>query len=100
MAKIKYTSDGLFALTECPWGKNKKCKVNSFKCHRCKDYRSTNYKEHYVVCLADSASRIEEIIDKIDVVIANNQVDDIDIEEFLAQIREGLAKVLDGTDKE
>ena len=98
MAKIKYTSDGLFAQTECPF--DKKWKVNSFSCHRCKNYRSTNYKEHYVVCLADCASQIEEIIANIDVVVANSQVDDIDIEEFLVQIREKLAKMLDGNNEE
>lgn len=100
MTKIKYTSDGVFATTDCPYGHKSGfgvTKVNSYNCHRlCKFYRSTNYKEKYVVCLADCSSRLEEILNKIDVVIANNKCDDIVFEDFLAEIREGIAQILDG----
>lgn len=100
MAKIKYTSDGVFAKTECPYGHKSSwgiIKVNSYNCQRhCKFYRSTNYKEKYVTCLADCAARLEEILNKIDIVIANNKCDDIVFEDFLTEIREGIATILDG----
>ena len=101
MAKIKYASDGIFAKTECPYGHKSGSwitKVNSHNCHRhCKFYRSTNYKEKYVVCLADCSSQLEEILNKIDIVISNNKCDDICFEDFLTEIREGIAQILDGT---
>lgn len=100
MAKIKYTSDGIIAETECPYGHKSGLwitRINSYGCHRhCKFYRSTNYKEKYVICLADCSSQLEEILDKIDVVIANNKCDDICFEDFLSEIREEIAKILDG----
>jgi len=103
MAKVHFTSDGVFAKTECPYGHTSGLgitKVNSYDCHRhCKFYRSTNYKEKYVVCLADCSSRLEEILNKIDIVIANNKCDDIVFEDFLAEIREGIAMVLDGNEQ-
>jgi len=46
--------------------------------------------------MADCASHLEEILNKIDVVIANDKCDDIVFEEFLAEIREGIASILDG----
>lgn len=102
MAKIKYTSDGVFAKTECPYGRRSGfgiTKVNSIDCHHhCKFYSSTNYREKYVICLADCASRLEVILNKIDVVISNDKCDDIVFEEFLSEIREGIASVLDGND--
>ncbi len=104
MAKIKYISDGVFAKTDCPYGHKSglwTTKVNSHDCHRhCKFYRSTNYREKYVICLADCSSQLEEILDKVDVVIANNKCNDICFEDFLSEIREDIAKVLDGTKKE
>jgi len=100
MAKIKYTSDGVFAKTECPYGHKAGwgiTKVNSIDCRlHCKFYRSTNFREKYVICMADCASHLEEILNKIDVVIANDKCDDIVFEEFLAEIREGIASILDG----
>lgn len=100
MAKIKYTSEGPLAKTECPYGHKSGwgiTKVNSIDCHHhCKFYRSTNYREKYVVCLADCPSQLKEILDKIDIVIANDKYDDICFEDFLAEIREGIAEVLDG----
>lgn len=97
--KVHYITEGIIAKTECPYGHKSGwgiTKVNSIDCHNhCKFYRSTNYREKYVVCLADSHSHIKEIIDKIDVVIANNKLDDICFEDFLAEIREGLAQIVD-----
>ena len=101
--KIYYKSDGVFARTECPYGHKSGwgiTKVNSLDCHHhCKFYRSTNYKEKYVVCMADCPSHLNEILDKIDVVIANNKLDDICFEDFLAEIREDIASVLDNSEK-
>lgn len=102
MAKIKYVSHGVFAETDCPYGHKSSLwitKVNSHNCQQhCKFYRSTNYKEKYVVCLADCSSQLEEVLNKIDVVIANNKCDDIVFEDFLAEIREGIAQILDGVE--
>ena len=101
MAKIKYQSDGLFALTPCPYeikAGYSTVKVNSHYCtHNCKYYRSTNYKEHTITCLADCASSLEEIINKIDIVIANDKCDDICFEDFIMEIRENIANIIDGT---
>lgn len=100
MAKIKYTSNGVFAETDCPFGHKSGIaitKVNSINCHHhCKFYRSTNYREKYVICLADCSSQLEEILDKIDIVIANDKCDDICFEDFLAEIRESIAQILEG----
>lgn len=100
MTKIHYSSDGLFAQTPCPFGKKTEgciVKVNSHTCtHYCKYYSSTDRKNKCVVCLADCASRLGEILDKIDFVIANDKCDDIVFEDFLAEIRESIAMVLDG----
>lgn len=97
--KVHYTSDGILANTECPYGHKSglvTTKVGSIDCHRhCKFYRSTNYKEKYVVCMADCSSHLEEILDKIDNIIANDKFDDICFEDFLAEIREDIASVLD-----
>ena len=101
MAKIKYESDGLFIETRCPFGIANRVGVvgvNSHYCtHNCKYYRSTDLKHKTVVCLADCSSRLEEILSKIDVVIANELLDDICFEDFLGEIREGIAEVLDST---
>lgn len=100
MAKIKYKPDGLFVETRCPFGIANiggVVGVNSYYCtHNCKYYRSTDHKHKTVVCLADCSSRLEEIISKIDVVIANELLDDICFEDFLAEIREGIAQILEG----
>lgn len=100
MAKIHYSSDGVFAQTPCPFGKKTgwgTVKVNSHSCtHSCRYYSSTDYKNKYVVCLADCASRLRAILDRIDFVIANDKCDDIVFEDFLAEIREVIAGVLDG----
>lgn len=100
MAKIHYTSDGLFAKTPCPFGKESGwgvVKVNSHYCtHSCKYYNSTDHRNKCVICLADCASRLEKILEKIDDIIANDKCDDICFEEFLAEIRERIAGVLDG----
>ena len=105
MAKIKYQSDGFFAQTPCPYnigvGYGGVTRVNSHACtHNCRYYRSTNRKEKIVICLADCSSALEEIVGKIDFVIANNKCDDICFEDFLTEIREDIAKVLDGTKEE
>ena len=101
MAKIKYISDGVFVKTECPFGHKSGLgitKVNSIDCHyHCKFYRSTNHREKYVICLADCSSQLEEILDKIDIVIANDRCDDICFEDFLAEIREDIAQILEGS---
>lgn len=101
--KVHYTSDGMFANTECPYGHKSGwwiTKVNSYNCHHhCKFYRSTNYKEKYVVCMADCSSHLKEILDKIDVIIANDKFDDICFEDFLAEIREDVASILDDSEK-
>jgi len=100
MAKIHFTSEGLFAKTPCPFGIRSgysTTMVNSHRCVRCKYYRSTNHKEKYVICLADCSSYLEDILNKIDLVIANDKYDDIVFEEFLGEIREDIASVLDGT---
>lgn len=101
MVKIKYQSDGLFAQTPCPYNISlgyDVTRVNSHACtHNCRYYRSTNHKEKTVTCLADCSSALEEIVDRIDFVIANDKCDDICFEEFLGEIREDIAKVLDGT---
>lgn len=87
--KVYYKSDGVFAKTDCPYGrKSGWCitKVNSFDCHHhCKFYRSTNYKEKYVVCMADCQShqtrivmKREELINKI----RNNRSFDLRASEF------------------
>ena len=100
--KVHYTSEGILAKTECPYGRKSGwgiTKVNSVDCHRhCKFYRSTNYKEKYVVCMADCSSHLQEILDKIDVIIANDKFDDICFEDFLADIRENIASVLDNSE--
>ncbi len=100
--KVHYTSEGGLALTECPYGHKSgwfTTKVNSINCHHhCKFYRSTNYKEKYVICMADCSSHLQEIINKIDVIIANNKFDDICFEDFLAEIREDIALVLDNSE--
>lgn len=97
--KVHYISEGLLLKTECSYGHKHTygiTRVNSAVCHHhCKFYRSTNYKEKYVVCMADCSSHLQEIVDKIDVVIANNKCDDICFEDFLAEIREDIASVLD-----
>ena len=96
--KVHYKSEGAFAKTECPYGRKSGwgiIKVNSISCQHCKFYRSTNYKEKYVVCMADCFSHLKEILDKIDVIIANDKFDDICFDEFLAEIREDIASVLD-----
>ncbi len=91
--KIFYKQDGIFVNTECHYRND--CKVNSFNCHHCKFFRSTNYKEKYVVCMADCSSHLKEILDKIDIVIANDKFDDICFEDFLAEVREDIASILD-----
>lgn len=100
--KVHYTSDGVIAKTECPYGHKSGLwitNVNSIDCHRhCKFYRSTNYKEKYVVCMADCSSHLEEILDKIDIIIANDKFDDICFEDFLSEIREDIASVLDDSE--
>lgn len=97
--KVHYISEGVLARTECPYGHKSGwgiTKVNSINCRsHCKFYHSTNYKEKYVVCMADCSSHLQEILGKIDVVIANNKCDDICFEDFLAEIREDIATVLD-----
>lgn len=104
MAKIKYQSDGFFAQTPCPYSISfgyDDVRVNSYTCtHSCRYYRSTNREEKTVICLADCSSALEEIVDKIDFVIANNKCDDICFEDFITEIREDIAKVLDGTKEE
>jgi len=98
MTKIKYISNGIFAETPCPYGVPH-TKVNSYNCHQCRFYRSTDYKAHTVLCLADCSSHLEEILNKIDVVIANNKMDEICAEDFLCEIRERIAEILDGNYK-
>lgn len=104
MAKIKYQSDGFFAQTPCPYGiklGSGVVMVNSHACaHTCKYYRSTDRKEKTVICLADCSFALEKVVDKIDFVIANNKFDDICFEDFLSEIREDIAKILDGTKEE
>lgn len=100
--KIHYKSEGAFARTECPYGRKSGwgiTKVNSVDCHHhCKYFRSANYKGKYVVCMADCSSHLQEILDKTDVIIANNKFDDICFEDFLAEIREDIASVLDNSE--
>lgn len=92
--KVHYKTEGILGMTDCPYGR--KSKVNSIDCHRhCKFYRSTNYREKYVVCMADCYSHLQETLDKIDVIIANDKFDDICFEDFLAEIREDIASALD-----
>lgn len=101
--KIYYKSDGVFLKTKCPYGYKSDwgiSMVNSIDCRRrCKFYRSTNHKEKYVVCMADCSSHLQEILNKIDVIIANDKFDDICFEDFLAEIREDIASVLDNSEK-
>lgn len=96
--KVHYTSDGFFTRTECPYGHKLDgidVNVNSISCTHCKFYRSTNRREKYVVCMADCSSYLNEILNKIDDVIANNKCDDISFEDFIAEIRENIAQILD-----
>ena len=96
--KVHYTSEGIFARTKCPYGHKVdgiEVNVNSFCCTNCKFYSSTNRKEKYVVCMADCSSQLNEILNKIDDVIANNKYDDIYFEDFLAEIRENIAQIID-----
>lgn len=96
---VHYTSDGIFAKTECPYGHKSSygiTRVNSIDCrNHCKFYRSTNYKKKYVVCMADCFSHLEEILDKIDIIITNDKFDDICFGDFLSEIRKDIASVLD-----
>ena len=48
--------------------------------------------------MADCSSHLQEILDKTDVIIANNKFDDICFEDFLAEIREDIASVLDNSE--
>ena len=101
--KVHYKSDGVFTRTKCPHERKFDgyiTNVNSIYCQRrCKFYRTTNYKEKYVVCMADCASHLEEILNKIDIIIANDKFDDICFEDFLAEVREDIASVLDNSEK-
>lgn len=96
--KVYYTRDGFFTRTKCPYGHKFDgfdVNVNSITCRRCKFHRSGNRRERYVVCMADCFSHLNEILIKIDDVIANNKCDDICFEDFLVEIRENIAQILD-----
>lgn len=101
MARIHYKTEGGLGLTPCPFENRTVSgtpKVNSLACaHSCKYYRSTDHKNKVVICLADCSSRLEEILNKIDTVIIN---DESSFRDFLSEIRGEIVDILDGGNEE